>query len=85
MTKVRTTVARGRVAHGDARGRELGFPTANLSTDGDALDGVWAGRLERADGTRHVAAISIGARPTFYGNCGRRLLAAHVLDFARDL
>ena len=44
---------RGVVAHGDARGRELGFPTANVSVPGDILlpaDGIYAGWYERPDG-----------------------------------
>ncbi|MCU1494408.1 MAG: ribF [Acidimicrobiaceae bacterium] len=83
--QVTTTVVRGYVEHGDARGRELGFPTANLSISAGSPDGVWAGWLERADGSRHTAAISIGGRPTFYGDHGHRLLEAYVLDFAGDL
>lgn len=78
-------VVRGCVERGDQRGRTLGFPTANLSIEGTALqDGVWAGWLDH-DGRRHLAAISIGGRPTFYGRDGFRLLEAHVLDFDDDI
>ena len=48
---------RGVVAHGDARGRELGFPTANVSVPGDILlpaDGIYAGWYERPDGSVHA-------------------------------
>jgi riboflavin kinase/FMN adenylyltransferase len=81
---------RGVVEHGDERGRELGFPTANLSIETavggvELEDGVWAGWLYRADGTQLPAAISIGGRPTFYGRKGFRLVEAHVLDFSGDL
>jgi len=79
---------RGRVAHGDKRGRELGFPTANVSVPGDVLlpaDGIYAGWYERPDGTVHPAAISLGRRPTFYVEAHASLLEAHLLDFDGDL
>lgn len=79
---------RGIVAHGDASGRELGFPTANVSVPGDILlpaDGIYAGWLERADGTVLPAALSLGRRPTFYVEAHVSLLEAHVLDFDDDL
>jgi riboflavin kinase/FMN adenylyltransferase len=79
---------RGPVERGDARGRELGFPTANVSVpDNVALpvDGVYAGTFVGADGVERLAAISAGRRPTFYENAGLFLVEAHVLDFAGDL
>jgi riboflavin kinase/FMN adenylyltransferase len=79
---------RGVVAHGDERGRELGFPTANVSVPGDILlpaDGIYAGWFERAAGTVHPAAISLGRRPTFYVEAHASLLEAHLLDFSGDL
>jgi riboflavin kinase/FMN adenylyltransferase len=79
---------RGLVAHGDARGRELGFPTANVSVPGDILlpaDGIYAGWYERPDGSVHPAAISLGRRPTFYEEAHASLLEAHLLDFEGDL
>ena len=57
---------RGVVARGDKRGRELGFPTANVSVPGDVLlpaDGIYAGWYERPDGSVHPTAISFGRRP----------------------
>ncbi|MEV4142317.1 riboflavin kinase [Amycolatopsis sp. NPDC049691] len=81
-------VVRGTVEHGDERGRELGFPTANIALRdqaGSIGDGVWAGWVRRADGTHLPAAISVGRRPTYYGADGYRLLEAHVLDFTGDL
>jgi riboflavin kinase/FMN adenylyltransferase len=77
----------GAVVHGDHRGRDLGFPTANLSQDATGLvpaDGVYAGhlvRLGRAEGDpehRLPAAISIGTNPTFDGT--QRRVEAYVLD-----
>lgn len=79
---------RGVVAHGDERGRDLGFPTANVSVPGNILlpaDGIYAGWFERADGTVLPAAISLGRRPTFYETANASLLEAHVLDFSGDL
>jgi riboflavin kinase / FMN adenylyltransferase len=73
---------RGEVVHGDERGRELGFPTANL-IPAEALvcpgHGVYACL---ADG--HAAAVSIGVRPTFQTGRGE-LIEAHLLDFDGDL
>jgi riboflavin kinase/FMN adenylyltransferase len=71
----------GPVVEGDKRGRELGYPTANLDLPpGTAIpaDGVYAGWLTRADGTRLPAAISIGTNPTFGGTSRR--VEAYVLD-----
>jgi FAD synthase len=81
-------VVRGTVEPGDQRGRELGFPTANIALRdqaGSLGDGVWAGWVRRAGGTHVPAAISVGRRPTYYGADGYRLLEAHLLDFTGDL
>jgi riboflavin kinase / FMN adenylyltransferase len=73
---------RGEVVHGDERGRELGFPTANLVPD-EALvcpgHGIYACL---ANG--HPAAVSIGVRPTFTTGRGE-LIEAYLLDFEGDL
>jgi len=79
---------RGLVTHGDERGRELGFPTANVAVPGEILlpaDGIYAGWFERADGTVLPAAVSLGRRPTFYEQAHASLLECHVLDFSGDL
>ena len=60
---------RGTVEHGDERGRELGFPTANLAVPAEIAlpaDGIYAGWFERADGSVVATAMSLGHRPTFY-------------------
>ncbi len=70
----------GEVVRGDARGKELGYPTANVQPPaGSAVpaDGVYAGRLI-ADGERYPAAISVGSNPTFDGTVRR--VEAYVLD-----
>lgn len=73
----------GEVVHGLKRGREMGFPTANLAETIDALapaDGVYAGWLDDRDtGIRHPAAISVGTNPTF-DDVEHRQVEAHVLD-----
>ncbi len=68
---------RGVVVKGDQRGRDLGFPTANVPTDALTavpIDGVYAGLLTRRDtGETWPAAISVGTNPTFDGVVGRRV------------
>jgi len=70
----------GTVVKGDARGRELGFPTANVPVEGLCVpgDGVYAGWLSY-DGHRLPAAISVGTNPTFDGERERRV-EAYVID-----
>ncbi|PRY13603.1 riboflavin kinase [Kineococcus rhizosphaerae] len=78
----------GVVERGDERGRTLGFPTANLPLPPglDPEDGVWAGIAQvHGSGDVHVAAVSVGTRPTYYRRDGVRLLEAHLLDFSGDL
>nr|WP_281373368.1 riboflavin kinase [Kineococcus aurantiacus] len=79
----------GVVEHGDQRGRLLGFPTANVALAGTGPgDGVWAGTVHvdpSGGGPLHVAAVSLGRRPTYYGEDGERLLEANLLDFTGDL
>jgi riboflavin kinase/FMN adenylyltransferase len=71
----------GIVVVGDARGKALGFPTANLAVPGELLvplDGVYAGAA-----LGQPAAISIGTNPHYEGT--ERRIEAHILDFDRDL
>jgi riboflavin kinase/FMN adenylyltransferase len=79
----RPFVVRGVVVRGDRRGRELGFPTANVPTrelTAAPADGVYAGWLGRLDnGDRYPAAISVGTNPTFDGERERRV-ESYVLD-----
>ncbi|MET0716093.1 MAG: bifunctional riboflavin kinase/FAD synthetase [Mycetocola sp.] len=77
---------RGVVVHGAKRGRELGYPTANLSPDSHGLipaDGVYAGWLKVGD-NRYPAAISVGNNPTFDG-VAQKQVEAYVLDEDIDL
>ncbi|MGH9107766.1 MAG: bifunctional riboflavin kinase/FAD synthetase [Acidimicrobiales bacterium] len=78
----------GVVGHGDKRGRELGFPTANLQVAKQmqlCADGVYAGWYLRPDGTRHQTAISVGRQPMFYASRELSLVEAFLLDFQGDL
>jgi riboflavin kinase/FMN adenylyltransferase len=77
----------GTVVHGAHRGRDLGYPTANLDQDALGMvpaDGVYAGWLTRLDlPSEHLertlpAAISVGTNPTFDGTA--RTVEAYVLD-----
>lgn len=75
---------RGVVVVGDQRGRELGFPTANLTVPSDMAvpaDGVYAGwvtRLDEPDAEPMAAAISVGTNPTFDGADHR--VESYVID-----
>jgi riboflavin kinase/FMN adenylyltransferase len=77
---------RSRVVHGEQRGRELGYPTANLDPDLEGmlpLDGVYAA-WAIVDGERFGAAVSIGNNPTF-DNVPQHQVEAHLLDQRLDL
>ena len=75
----------GVVQRGDARGRELGYPTANLNL-GDYQRpryGIYAVRVTLEDGTEHPGVASLGVRPTV--DPPQELLEAHLFDFDGDL
>ena len=79
---------RGTVVQGDRRGRELGFPTANVAIPEEICQpaaGIYAGTFTGADGVARPAAISLGHRPTFYTDQAYLLLEAYLLDFSGDL
>jgi riboflavin kinase/FMN adenylyltransferase len=75
----------GQVVHGDRRGKDLGFPTANLRpperkvTPGSGIYAAWA----HTETFQVAAAVNVGTRPTFGG--GELLIEAHLLDFDADL
>jgi riboflavin kinase/FMN adenylyltransferase len=75
----------GTVVRGDARGRELGYPTANLQTENELLPpaGVYA-TLAEIDGVMHPSVTNVGTRPTF-GEGDRVHVEAHLLGQSRDL
>jgi riboflavin kinase/FMN adenylyltransferase len=75
----------GIVVEGDARGRSIGFPTANIAVDARLAvpaDGVYSAWVDCPSGD-HRAVVNIGVRPTFDG--GERTIEAHLLDFGGDL
>jgi len=75
----------GTVETGAARGRQLGFPTANIRPDPQRAlpaDGVYAAVVP-LDGVEHRAVANLGSRPTFKE--GERLLEVHLLDTTADL
>lgn len=79
---------RGTVVEGDGRGRQLGYPTANVSVPPAILlpaDGIYAGWHVRPDGRSHAAAISLGRRPTFHHDAHSSVLETHLVDFDADL
>ncbi len=75
---------RGVVAHGDKRGRDLGYPTANmhLARDCRLKYGIYAVRM-KIDGIWHDGVASFGSRPTFDDGAPR--LETFVFDFSGDL
>lgn len=77
----------GTVVHGAARGRQIGFPTANIELDGPYVvpaNGVYAIRLEWA-GQLYFGVMNIGTKPTFEGDSTRRSLEAHLFDFSQTI
>ncbi|HTW87542.1 MAG TPA: bifunctional riboflavin kinase/FAD synthetase [Candidatus Binataceae bacterium] len=75
----------GSVVHGRARGRKLGFPTANLASDTECIppDGVYATRVVLPGGTICPSVSNIGKNPTF--DEAARTIEAYLFDFDRDL
>jgi riboflavin kinase/FMN adenylyltransferase len=73
------------VEHGDGRGRELGYPTANLSLGRYQRPayGVYAVKIRLDDGTEHCGVASFGVRPTFEPE--KELLEAFLFDWSGDL
>ena len=81
----------GVVVRGHRRGRDIGYPTANVESPPHTAipaDGVYAGHfvlrdVEGTSGPRFPAAISVGSNPTFHGT--RRTVEAHLIDWEGDL
>ncbi|MBY0356755.1 MAG: bifunctional riboflavin kinase/FAD synthetase [Candidatus Obscuribacterales bacterium] len=77
----------GVVVRGDGRGRQLGFPTANLQSAEELIlpgNGVYCGICTLADGRQIQAVINIGLRPTF-GKENLPTTEIHLFDFDEDL
>jgi len=75
----------GTVIQGKRRGRELGFPTANLQTENELLppNGVYA-TTATIDGVVHASLTNVGVRPTF-GDTMKPIIETYVLGFSGDL
>ncbi|OUR64286.1 riboflavin biosynthesis protein RibF [Methylophaga sp. 42_25_T18] len=76
----------GRVAHGDKRGRTMGFPTANIHLHRCKvpLSGVYAVQLFGIEGEPIAGVANVGVRPTVAGD-DKALLEVHLFDFDRDI
>ncbi len=82
----RPYVLEGTVEHGSSRGRDLGFPTANLAVHDHMILpklGVYAGWM-RWKGERYPAVVNVGLNPTF-GDRDTPIVEAFVIDFDQDL
>lgn len=79
-------VLRGKVVHGQALGRKIGFPTANIMPESSRLlvpaSGVYAAWVVTPDGTRHPAMVNIGVRPTVDGDSAEPTIEAHIIDYS---
>ncbi len=77
----------GNVQKGEKRGRELGYPTANIDPRAGFCtpgSGVYTGRAKLDDGSIYIAAINVGLRPMFKSQLGLQV-EAFLLDFDGDL
>ncbi|MGD0751921.1 MAG: riboflavin biosynthesis protein RibF [Anaerolineales bacterium] len=77
----------GPVIHGDGRGHTINIPTANIQIPGEKVlpaYGIYACRAW-VNGQLHLAATSLGVRPTFYGDPPAPTIEAHLLDFHQNL
>lgn len=76
---------RGNVVHGQALGREIGFPTANITPESERLlvptGGVYAAWVVTPDGVRNPAMVNIGVRPTVSGDNPNPTIEAHIIDY----
>jgi riboflavin kinase / FMN adenylyltransferase len=77
----------GPVIHGDGRGRQIGFPTANIDYPNEKVlpaNGIYAAWAWLGD-ERHVAAVNVGVRPTVKSDQVVPTVEAYLLDFDRDI
>ncbi len=77
----------GPVVHGDGRGRQLGFPTANIDYPPEKMlpsNGVYACHAW-VNGRGYPAAINVGVRPQFHDKADHPLVEAYILDFDQDI
>lgn len=83
----RTYTLKGTVMHGEKRGRQLGFPTANLKLEEHYVvpaSGVYAIRASH-NGVKYTGVMNVGVKPTFHNDGKVFWLEAHLFDFSGDL
>jgi riboflavin kinase/FMN adenylyltransferase len=76
----------GTVTHGDNLGKEIGFPTANLSAHSEQFppNGVYFAEA-RLDGTSYLGVVNLGYRPTVSSDASNRVLEVHLFDFNDEI
>ncbi len=76
----------GRIAHGDKRGRTLGYPTANIKMfrKNTPINGVFAVTMTGIEGREYQGVANVGTRPTFSGS-SKVLLETHLFDFNKEI
>ncbi|WP_248893825.1 riboflavin kinase [Bacillus methanolicus] len=74
----------GKVVHGMKKGRELGFPTANVCADAGLLENGVYGVLVSLNGKQYQGIMNIGVKPTFESNL-EKTIEVHLLDFQNDI
>lgn len=79
----------GRIVHGDKRGRDLGFPTANIFSRKKLLpkSGVYVVKIVSLQGESNIyyGVANIGFRPTVQEKAGKRVLEVYIFDFAKNI
>ena len=91
LTKAKQLLGRcysicGRIAHGDKRGRTLGYPTANIKMfrKNTPVNGVFAVTMTGLDGLEYEGVANVGTRPTFSGG-SKVILETHLFDFNKEI
>jgi riboflavin kinase/FMN adenylyltransferase len=79
-----TIAIRGTVVHGRKKGRELGFPTANLDTQSGLLENGVYGTYVLVKGNEYWGIMNIGVKPTF-GSSLAKSIEVHLLDFNDEI
>ncbi|HEY6435271.1 MAG TPA: bifunctional riboflavin kinase/FMN adenylyltransferase, partial [Ignavibacteriaceae bacterium] len=78
---------KGTIIHGDGRGRQMGFPTANLSIDNEdkliPAKGIYAAECV-VENKKHFGLLSLGSRPTFHKD-GEIIPEFYIFDFDKDI
>lgn len=84
----RPFAVRGKVARGDGRGKQIGFPTANLDVYEYQMipkRGVYAGEVHLSNGTIRGCVVNVGLRPTFHSDQSKVTIEAHIFDLDETL